>query len=95
VASKLHYSFNYLFSPALNNVGNPSSAQWHDAYKQPEHLVNLSLDYNVFGASDIYLRIHNLIEEHRPVTTFNTGMPNQAYLGSDERRIYLGFRARF
>ena len=94
VTDKFHYSLSYLFSSAMDNVGNPSSEQWHEAYKQSGHLVNLSLRYEVETGS-FYLRLHNLFEDDRPVMTFNPTRPNQGYLGSDERRIYLGFRTGF
>lgn len=95
MTGKLHYSLSYLFSSAMDNVGNPSSDQWHDAYKQQEHFVNISLDYGVSEWGNIYLRVHNLLEDDRPVTTFASDKPYRGYLGSDERRIYLGFRTGF
>ncbi len=92
---KLHYSLNYLFGSAMDNVGNPSTDKWHYAYKQDEHLVNLSLNYDVYESGNIYLRVHNLFEDDRPVMTFDTPKPYKGFLGSDERRIYLGFRTGF
>ena len=95
ISEKFHYSFNYLFSSDMSNVGNPSADQWHASYKQQEHLVNLSLDFDLSESTNLYLRAHNLFEDNRPVMTFNTSRPNLGYLGSEERRIYLGLRTRF
>ena len=85
-------TLNYLSSYGLDNDGNPSSAQWHDAYNQQKHLFNLSLNYGVSELSSLYLRGHKLFEDDRPVR--RSLHPVQAYLGSDEHRTYLRFRTR-
>ncbi|MDD9945920.1 MAG: TonB-dependent receptor [Myxococcales bacterium] len=93
VLGGVYFSFNYLSSSAMGQVGNPSSAQWHPAYKHQEHLVFLLLGYEVTDSFRVFVRAHNLFEEDRPVVTFTTNMPNRGYLGSDERRIYVGFQS--
>ena len=68
-----------------------------DGFRQleNEHLVNVSLDYDVSGIGNLYLRAHNLFEGDRPVMNFSTPRTYRGYLGSDERRIYLGLRRSF
>ena len=95
VNDKFHYSINYVFSSAMDDVGNPSSDQWHDAYKKSGHRFNLMSGYDVSESGSLYLLVHNLFEDDRPTMTFNSIRPNQGYLGSDERRIYFGYRTSF
>lgn len=92
---KFHYFVNYVYGSSMENVGNPSPDHWNDAYKQDAHTVNLALSYDVTENSSLTLRAHNLFEDDRPTTTFKPGAPAQGYLGTDERRVYLGYRIRF
>jgi len=79
----------------MDNVNNPTEDKWHQAYKQNEHLFNIAITYDVTKNGSLYLRVHNLFEDDRPVVTFNTMRPYQGAIGSDEYRIYLGYRMNF
>ncbi len=92
---KCHYALNYIFSTAMDNVNNPAGEKWHKAYKQNENLVNMAIAYDITENGSLYLRVHNVFEDNRPVITFNSSRPYQGTLGSDERRIYIGYRATF
>lgn len=92
---KFNYSLNVLFGSSMNGVGNPNANNWHESYKQNSIKCNLKLTYLLTQQSFIYFKAHNILEDDRPTMTFASSKPARGYLGSDERRLYLGYQKKF
>lgn len=91
---KLRFALNYIYNNSMKEL-EQNDGDFDDAYMQDNHLFNLYAGYEVYKGVDLNLKIHNLFETDFPPFTANIKWPGNAYLGSDERRIYAGISAKF